>query len=54
MDRSLRFRPHYTGKGAMLSGFAPLLLKFTAQLSDSHRKESGGVLWINASFVGGF
>ena len=35
----------------MLSGFAPLLLKFTTQFPDRYGKESGGILWIDTLLV---
>jgi hypothetical protein len=38
----------------MLSGYASLLLKFTAQFPDCYGKESGGILWIDALLLGGF
>ena len=38
----------------MLSGFAPLLLKFTAQFPDRYSQEFGGILEIDALSVGCF
>jgi hypothetical protein len=38
----------------MLSGFAPLLLKFTTQFSDRDSEESGGIFQVDALLVGCF
>ena len=38
----------------LFGGFASLLRKLTAQLLDCHRNEPRGILWIDASFIGGF